>query len=140
MEAKILQQGYLAVGQAVRHFGGLGANDLLGAQQNVPAQQLAQPLGRRLEGEIFLEPLTGRPTKMAHQDQPAALGQDVLDRRQGHDDPPVVADLALLDRDVEIDPHQNLLARNIDVRHGLRRHLRFPLRGIWISSCPGPSL
>ena len=51
------------------------------------------------------------PAEVAREDHPGALRLEVADRRQRRADAGVVGDLAVLQRDVEVDPHEDALAR-----------------------------
>jgi len=52
---------------------------------------------------------------VGHQDELAALADDVLDRRHGGPDPRIIGDLAALERDVEVHPHQHPFALDVDI-------------------------
>ena len=56
--------------------------------------------------------------------------EQVLDGRQRGPDAGVVGDLAVLDRDVEVDPDQDALARGIDVADRLLVHSVLALRDV----------
>ena len=70
-------------------------------------------LGRGLQAELRHRRLTLRASQVAHQDQLAAAVEHRLDRGQRHANSAIVGDLLLIvQRHVEIDPHQNGLARS----------------------------
>ena len=70
----------------------------------------AQALGDRPEPEAVLDLAVG-PAEMAGQDDPRALAEQVADRRDRGADARIVGDLAVLERDVEVDADEDALAR-----------------------------
>jgi hypothetical protein len=78
-----------------------------------PAQQLAQPLGRRLQRELGLAVL--RPAEVRGEQQPGPALAQPLDRRQRGADARVVGDAAVRERDVEVDPQEDALALDVQI-------------------------
>src|SRR5438309_6740856 len=78
---------------------------------------------------IFIHPLSFRPAEMRHQYRLSVVLAQIIDRRQTLTDARVVSDLdffvTLLDRDIEIHPHQHALAANIDISHRKLGHSYF---------------
>jgi len=66
---------------------------------------------------------------VGHEDEPAAAAEDVPDRREGGADARVVGDLAPLQRDVEIHPHQHPFALYVEVVDRQLRHAPPPVDG-----------
>ena len=111
MEAQIFQQQGLALFQLSGHLLGFRA-DAFGAEAHVFSarqllvQQHAQAFGRRLQAHRQIGLSLG-PAKMGDQDQPRPVTEGVLDRGQGLADAGVVDDPAILERDIEIHPHED---------------------------------
>ena len=66
-----------------------------------------------------LNDLALRPAEVAHQHDGRAVLEQVDDRGIARADPRVVLDLAVLDRDVEVDANEDALALRIEVSDGL---------------------
>ena len=82
--------------------------------RHVPAEQLGQPLPHRTEPQAVRD-LAVRPAEMAGEDQAGALVEEGRDGRDGRPDPGVVRDLAVGERDVEVHPHEDALAREVRI-------------------------
>ena len=63
-----------------------------------------------------------RPAEVGHEDELAAAADDVPDRRERGADPRIVGDLAALQRDVEIHPHQHPFALYVEIVDSELRH------------------
>ena len=85
-------------------------------------EELAQTLGDRPQAEAVLDLAVG-PPEVAGQDHPGALAEEGPDRRDRRPDPRVVGDLAVLERDVEVDPDEDALAGRVDVADGELVHV-----------------
>ncbi len=120
VEADVFEQQHVAVLQRIGRLLGLGADAVAGELHRF-AQKLAEPVGARLERILGLRPALG-PAKVRHEDHPAAAIDDVLDRRQRHDDTPIVGDLAAFEGHVEIDAHEHALTFDIHIRNSLLSH------------------
>ena len=102
------------------------------------AELLGERLGDRLEGERRVRGIRRlteldalRTAEVAHEDEAAALLEDVLDGRESRDDASVVRDLAravLGHRNVEINTHDDALALELDVAESLLCHFVFSFR------------
>src|SRR5690606_31878081 len=81
--------------------------------------RLSQQLDERLTDRpqrVFRVCLPFRTPEMAHQNDPRIPLEQVRDRRQSSPDPAVVGNLLLLiERNVEVDAHQNRFSRDVDV-------------------------
>ena len=78
-----------------------------GASVTSAPRQLGQPVGRRSQRQLGLAVLGPPRWETRISARPAA---ELLDRRQRGADPGVVGDRPVLERDVEVDPHQHPLA------------------------------
>src|SRR3954454_1309433 len=83
---------------------------------DVGAEQLAQAPRCRPQRQLGLAVLG--PAQMGDQDEARAPLAQFLDGGQRGLDPAVVGDPAVLERDVEVDPHENALAFDVDVVEG----------------------
>ena len=77
--------------------------------------------GRRLNSAVRL---AFRPAQMAREDDGRALLERVLDRRQRGPDARVVADHAVLERDVEVHADEDALAGEVEIPDRQLRHGR----------------
>jgi len=89
--------------------------------RDVAAHEAAQDLADRPQAQAVLD-LSVRSTEMARQDDLGALGQEGVDRRDRRTDPRVVGDLAVGERDVEVDTDEDALARGVEVANGQLVH------------------
>ena len=111
VEAQVLQQQRLAAFQLLGHLLGLHADavgreaDILAAAQHI-VDQNAQPLGDRLQAHLGIGLAFGT-SQMRSQDEPRAMTQRVLDGGQRLADASVVHDAAVVERDVEVNPHED---------------------------------
>src|SRR5207245_11344593 len=113
MEANALQHHDLAV--ARRRHGGLDRRtDAVVQVAHGAAHQLAKPL-REWRGPVGLVDLAVGAAEVGDQDHSGTALDQVLDGGERLPDPGIVDDAAVLDRDVEIDPDQHALARDVDV-------------------------
>ena len=132
-EAGILQEHDVAVLHRGDGRPGVLAHDVvvIGKHDGL-AQVLGEALGHGRQGELGLRAVL-RLAQMAAQDHAAAVGDQLLDRRERGDDALVVGDLAVLHRDVEVTAHEHLFAGHFDVVNSLLGHgkfLRFALMSI----------
>ncbi len=74
------------------------------------AQYLGQIFSHWLQAQFRLVAIGFRTTQVAHQGQSRALVKDVLNGRQGRLNAGVIRDLAVLERDVEVNPHNDFFA------------------------------
>jgi len=93
-------------------FVGVGA---VGGEGDRFAEHFGEVFGDGLEAEIGFIAFFGRAAEVAHQDEAAAVVEDVFDRGEGAGDPGVVFDDPFFDRNVEVHAHDNALAFEIDV-------------------------
>ena len=106
IKAQVLQQQDVAVRQRGHLCLHLGPDAVVGHGDGA-TEELGQVGSHRGEAVLRVRFSLGA-TEMRGQDQPAALGQDVADGRQGGDDAGVVGDLLLIvEGDVEVDPTEN---------------------------------
>ena len=119
LKAGVLQQHDLAALQGGGLGLGVGAHHV-GGHDHVFAQQLAQPLGHRLQGQLGLHLALGL-AQVGAGDDSRPLVQQVLDSGQGGADALVVGDGVggLVLRDVEVAAQEHLLAGDVNVLHGL---------------------
>ena len=82
--------------------------------RHVPADQLREALADRPQPETVLDLAVGT-AEVAGEDHPRPGVEQRRDRRDGRPDPRVVGDLAVGERDVEVDPDEDALARDVDV-------------------------
>ena len=118
VEADVLEDEDLAILEGVD--GGLG---LLAVgvvdELHVIAGNLGELVGGRLEGELGLGAVALGAAEVAHEDDLGALVLEVLDGRDGGAHAGVVGHDAVLQRHVEVDAHEDALARDVGVAHGL---------------------
>ena len=118
VEADVLEDEDLAVSEGID--GGLG---LLAVgvvdELHVIAGDLGELVGGRLEGELGLGAVALGAAEVAHEDDLGALVLEVLDGGDGGADAGVVGDDAVLQGDVEVDAHEDALARDVGVADGL---------------------
>ena len=115
---------------ALVHFGDdlfrIGT-DAIVAESDRMIDQIVQRDADRTE-RIFLHRFSFRPAEMRHQDRLRALFAEVIDRRQTFAHPRVISDddlaVALLGRDIEIDPHQDAFSAHFEVAKGEFAHIR----------------
>ena len=85
-------------------------------------EQGAQAVGHGTEAEPGVLVSLGAP-QVRHEDRARAGGAQVVERREGLDDPAVIGDLAVrLLRDVEVDPHEDASAVDWSGLHPALRH------------------
>ncbi len=117
--ARVLEHEHVAVLEG-GHFGvGRGA---VGREGDGPAELFGERVRDDLHRGVGGDALFVGTAHVGHEDQLAAVFDHVFDRRQGADDAGVVLDLAFLDRNVEIDAHQDALALDVDVFESFRVH------------------
>ncbi len=116
VEAQVLEQDRLARLEAGDGVDGADAERVAGHAHG-SAQQVRQAQRDRTQAEGVVD-LALRPTEMAGQDDDGAAIEEVGDGRHAGPDAGVVDDLAVLERDVEIDPDEDLLAGRIEVANG----------------------
>ncbi len=119
MEAEVFEQQRLAFLELERHFFGFGPNalwaetDIFAARQFL-VEQHAQTLGDGLETQLGIGLAFGT-AEVRREDKAGAVTQSVLDAGQGFADARVVHDAAVVERDVEVDAHEdaaNLIIAN----------------------------
>ena len=126
METKVLQKQHLPVGQVRNPLLHVGPH-AVGRKAHVAFEQFPQPHGRRLQAEFRID-LALRPSEMAHQDHAAAVLHGTPDRRQGRPDAPVIRNgRAVVERHVEIDPHEDPLPLHVQVVESFLGHGRPPV-------------
>jgi hypothetical protein len=133
-EAHVLQQHHIALSHR-GHLGlGVGADAAVGLHHGL-AQQLAEAGGHGGEAHALIHLALG-PAEVGGQDHLGALGGEVVDRGQGSADAGVVGDGAgVIERYVEVDPHQHALAAQLigaEAGQGSLRHGTAP--GGWINA------
>ena len=116
MESDVLQHHDVAVAHSL-HRGLDRRADAVVHVFDRPAHQGGQPVGERRRA-IGIVHLAFRAAEVGHQDHTRAALDQVLKRRDGFSDSGVVDDSSVLDGDVEIDPHEDSLARNVHVADG----------------------
>ena len=115
VEAQVLEQHDVAAGMRLGHRRRGGLADAVAGEHDRPAQQRGQRRDQRLQAELRRD-LALRPSEVRGEDDGRALVERVLNRRQRGPDPRVVADHAVLDRDVEVDADEDALAGQVEVR------------------------
>ncbi len=111
IEADVLQQQDVAVGEALRARQCIRADDITG-QLDVPAELLGQRLGHRGERELRRRTVFG-PTEVGGDDDLGAGVGQRLQRGHRRDDAARVGDVAVVvERDVQVGAHQYAPARN----------------------------
>ncbi len=103
MKTQILQQHHVAIFHRCDSGFDFGTDAIAGESHRL-VQQLREVVGARLERELCLRPRLG-PAKVAHQHQPPAAIDYVLDCRDGLSDPSVVLNRATLKRHVKVNAH-----------------------------------
>ena len=88
--------------------------DAVGRERDRPAEQLRQAIGDRPQAQLRFD-LALRPAEVAGEDDRRALLERVLNGRQRRLDARVVADDAVLERDVEVDADEDALALEIEI-------------------------
>ena len=83
-------------------------------ERDVFAKQVAEIGGHRGEREGFVVFAFGRAAQVRHDHHGAAVVKDVADGRQGGLDAGVAGDFAVFERDVEVEPHQDAFAVDVD--------------------------
>ena len=120
MEAEVLEEDRLAGPHPLD--GILRADpERIAGDRHVAAEQLAQPLADRAKTEPVLDLPVG-PAEMARQDHPGPFVQEGHDRRQRGADARVVGDLAVRQRDVEVDADEDALPGRVEVPNGQLVH------------------
>src|SRR5208282_4974903 len=111
VEAEVLKQQGLAFLELERHLFGLGP-DALGAEADVFAarqflvEHHAETLGDGFETQLWIRLAFGT-AQVRREDEARAVTQSVLDGGQGFADAGVVHDAAVVERDVEVDAHED---------------------------------
>ena len=111
VEAQVLQHQGLPALQFLSHLFRLNANavgrkaDVLTAPQNI-IDQNAQPLGYRLQAHLGIR-LALRTSKVGGKYESCAVPQRVLDSGQRLADAGIIHDAAVVERDVEVNPHED---------------------------------
>ena len=114
VEAQVLEQQRLSLFQLGRHLFGLRADavgreaDVLAAAQNF-VEQDAQALGHRLQAHLRIGLALGT-AQVRGQNQARAVTQRVLDGGQGFADAGVVHHPSVVERNVEVHPHEDSFA------------------------------
>ena len=116
MEADVLQHHDVAVAHGLDRDLDRRADAVVHVLDR-PADQLGQPAGERRRA-IGIVHLAVGAAKVGHQDHTRAALDQVLNRRDGFSDSGVVDDSSVLEGNVEIDPHEDASARNVDVTDG----------------------
>ena len=107
--------------QALDRVLGADAQRVAG-HRDVAPQQLGQALADRSQPQA-VDDLAVRPAEVAGQDDVGARLQEVADGRDGGADARVVGDLAVRERDVEVDAHEDALAGDVRVADGQLVHV-----------------
>ena len=122
VEAQVFQHERLPAFQLVRHLLGLRANtvrrkaNVLAAPQDA-IEQDAQPLGYRLQAHLGIGLALG-PPEVRRQYQARAVPQRVLDAGQRLANARVVHDAAVVERDVEVNAHENAFVVQRKIANG----------------------
>src|ERR1022692_736753 len=122
VKAQIFQQQRLPALQLLSHLLRLRANaggreaDVFSASQYV-VEQNAQSLGHRLQAHLGIGLALGTP-KVRSQYQASAVPQRVLDGGQGLADTGVLHDPAIVERDIEVNPHENAFVVQRKIANG----------------------
>jgi hypothetical protein len=117
IEADVLEHDQLALGHRVE----------VGGDRHVRAEQRAQALGHRTQGELRIPSL--RPPQVRGEHEPRALAPKLLDRGKGGADARVVGDRPVLaERHVEVRPDEDALGADVELIE--RPHYRI----FWASS------
>ncbi len=129
VEAQVFEQQGMAFLQLRGHFLGLHA-DAIGREAHVDAaadarvQQVAQPFRHRLQAHLGIGLALGT-AEMRCQHQSRMMADGVFDGEQRFRDAGVVHDAAaLVERDVEVHPHEDTLAVEFEVFDGKLCHDR----------------
>ena len=123
VEAGVLEEGDVA---RLHRLDDVVRRQAVRRERDGAPQLLRKRVRHRLERELRLVALALRTAEVRHQDEGRALLQHVLDGGERRDDARVVRDRArtvLRHRDVEIDAHENALAREIDIAQSLLSHV-----------------
>ncbi len=86
-----------------------------------PSQQLAEPRGDRPQRKLRRR-LALRPAEVRGEDDRGAAIERVLNGRERRRDPRLVADRAVLDRDVEVDANERARAGQVEIADGILGH------------------
>jgi len=113
MEAEVLQEDRLARAHSLHGILGAGAKRVTG-DGHIATKELRQALADGPQPQAVLD-LPIRASEMTGEDDLGAVGEEARDRRQGGPDPGVVGDLAVGQRNVEVDAHEDALARGVEV-------------------------
>ncbi len=116
VEAGIFEHQHLAGFERFGGSFGYRANAVFGKGHRL-AHQLRQVICHRFEGVFGIRTTLG-PAQVRAQDHSRAVIEQILDGRQGRPNAGIVAHFAILDRYVEIDPHQDLFTFYIDIANG----------------------
>src|SRR5450759_3784863 len=133
VEAEVFEQQRLAFLELERHFFGFGPN-ALGAEADVFAarqffvEHHAQTLGNGLEAQLWIGLAFGT-AEVRREDEAGAVSQSVLDAGQGFADAGVVHDAAVVERDVEVDTHEDAVIVEREIANGKLGHGKHPIVG-----------
>ena len=116
VEAQVLEHQDLARAEALDRVLRPDPERVAG-DRHVAAQELGQPLPDRPQAQAVLD-LAVRTAEVAGQDDRGAALQQGVDGRDGGPDPRVVGDLAVRQRDVEVDADEDAFAGDVDVADG----------------------
>ena len=127
VEAQVLEEEELARPESLDRILGADAQRVAG-HRDVAPEQLGQTLRRRAAGGGRPGPCrrAGRGGSRGRRARPAP--RRWTDRRQGGPDARVVGDLAVLERDVEVDADEDTLAGRVEVANGELVHGAGPIR------------
>ena len=118
-EAHVLQHQHVAGLEVVGQGLDLGPHHARG-ERDVGAGELRQPVGGGAQREPRHD-LALRAAEVRGEHQPRPAPAQLLDRRQSRADARVVGHLAVLQRNVEVDPHENAPILDVHVVEGLHR-------------------
>jgi len=94
-----------------------------GANATGLADKCRQAFADRLQAELRLGLAALGPAEVAHQNHGGPILKAVVDRGKRRSDPRVVGDLAVLDRHIEVHPHQYSLALQIEIANRFLVHV-----------------
>ena len=119
VEAQVLEHHHLAVLEGKGCGEGLLAGDGAAHQGDRLAQQLDEAHGRGHHGELAFEHAACGAAEVACDDHAGLVLDQVAQSGQGLADAGVIHHDALVQGDVEVDPHQHALAGNVHILDGL---------------------
>ncbi len=120
VESEVLQQDRLACPEALDRILRAHSERVAGYRHVAPKER-RDPLAHGPKTKAVLD-LAVRPAQMAGEDDAGTLGEQGVDRRQGGSNPGVVGHLAVRERDVEIDAHEDTLSGSVQVADGQLVH------------------